>query len=274
MNLKRFAQKGNTVVKVLVFIVVVAAIAGYRVYQKEKQEKLNDASNQIVATSDEMRRKMQEEMKRDGFVSTKTALESGQKLQEAMAEQAAKVGGEDGQAMKIAADFTARIQTVAKPYAALMETTEISNPFELTTAKTKEDLVSRRQFATEMLRLSNAIKDEMEVATSKLRDAFKEAGLTSKRSQALLDDMCRGFESTLPANRKIRATDEVLAKGLLELCDFAEKEWGKWKVEDGQMIFDDQQLLDQFNAIGERIGKAADEQIAAQQELLKSGVRR
>lgn len=70
---------------------------------------------------------------------------------------------------------------------------------------------------------------------------------------------------------KIRDTDDLLGKKLLELLDIAEAQWGKWKhdLKDDVILFESDAAAEQYAAAMAQISKIADEQAEAQQTLFR-----
>jgi len=74
--------------------------------------------------------------------------------------------------------------------------------------------------------------------------------------------------SNLDLNRTIRRCDTELVSVLLKMLAVLDREWGAWKSQDEEVIFNQPPVIEEYNKLVTELEDIAERQSTAQQELL------
>ena len=77
------------------------------------------------------------------------------------------------------------------------------------------------------------------------------------------------FNKRMSFQRRMRKSQETIANSLIAMADLLEVGWGKWKVKDGALVFDDDKDAENYNVLAQATMKAEEEQVIAQREMIK-----
>jgi hypothetical protein len=178
----------------------------------------------------------------------------------------AEIGGAEGRMLKIIADYTGEIQAATKPYQALME--KMRTLGQVGSVDSPEDIEQIRELAREFLRINANLRKLQDGFEPRVRSEMQNSGLPKADVEAELTRTLSYFSSRAPLQRRIRASEEELGKTMLELCDFLEAEWGKWKLVDGVPTFETPGAETKFRGFFERMRLAENDEVEAKRELL------
>ena len=247
-------------------VVCTAAYFGMQSVLKGRAEK-RKAMEEFTAARREVADDMKRDMDKNGGLSSDTAEHAMNKMRGQIDKMAAQ-GGKDGAAMKAVAELMAEIHAKATPYLAIIKRIETDNPMDMTTVKDKADLAARREFGKEMLRMNQDLITTFNSAESILRGKLQKAGAGGRSNEEFVEGFMKGYGKTSRIQIRIRKSDETIAKSLIAMTDLLETAWGKWKKEGGRIVFEEDAPIKRFNELVADTVKAADEQTAAQRELI------
>ena len=117
--------------------------------------------------------------------------------------------------------------------------------------------------------MSQDLLSFMGTVESRLREKLKQTGASGSSSEEFVTGFMKGFSKSASIQRRIRMTDATMAKALIAMTDLVEAQWGKWKVENAKMVFNDPAAAKRYTELVGEIMKAADEQSVAQRELIE-----
>jgi hypothetical protein len=257
-----------SVVPRLLLIVIAGGVAYYFM---EKGKERRERDRQQLEELQQFKRKMNDDMKRDldstGSISVETSTKALDKIQKKLDGMAAG-GGADAKGMKAISEVIGELQRKAAPYLEATKSMDTSNPADMRTVKDKSDLATRRQFATDLMKMNADLMAFMNSAESHVREKLNAAGVSGADKEQLVQGFTKGFGKSLPAQRRVRQADADMCKTLIAMCDLLEAEWGKWSAENGNLTFTSDATLTRYNALVETLQKAAEDQSAAQRELV------
>ncbi len=249
-----------------------AIFAGTVTFEVAQSVRKKREERREMESFDAARRELANDMKREidqtGSISADTAARTMEKMRGQMEKMSGK-GWADDKQMKAASEVIAAIQEKSAPYLKLIKEIESDNPMDMTTVKDRADLGKRRKFGQEMLRLNRELLAFVDGVEPMLRDKALKLGVEKAAAEQFVAGFMKGFSRSAAIQRRIRMTDETMAKALVSMTDLLEAEWGKWKLEKGELIFDSNDTLARYNKMVEETAKAADEQAAAQRELVE-----
>lgn len=242
---------------------VALVFTGMRERQKQKQA-MDDMNETRRVLNEDMKRELDE----NGTISADTSAKAMEKMRGKF-EKIASQGGRDDKAMKAASEVMGELQAKAVPYIALIKRIETDNPMDMVTVKDKADLAARRQFGKDMLRMNQELITFINSVEPNLREKIGKLGASGSATEEFVTGFMKGYGKSATIQRRIRKSDETIAKALIAMTDLMEAEWGKWAVKEHAIEFDSDAALKRFNELIDETVKAGDEQTAAQRELLE-----
>lgn len=212
------------------------------------------------------------EIKRDldqkGAISSESAAKAIS-VTRSQIEKMATLDGKEDKTMRALAEVLAERQEETAPYAALVKHIETARPMDMSTVKDKADLATRRKLGEELLRLNGEMMTLTNSTGPRLREKLKQYGETGRRGEELVMGFMKGEARSISLLLRVRKSDETLAKSLIAATILMETEWGKWKAQDGTIVFEDGTATKRYSDLVDAIEKASDEQAAAQRELFE-----
>ena len=257
--------------KILAAIIIgslVFAGAYFAVKEQEKRARERQAMEELEKSRRELGSEMQQELEKNGTISTESATKAMDKMRGQLDKITAQ-GGSNNREMKAATAVLAEVQKKTVPYMELIKRIETDNPMDMSTVKDKADLAERRKFGQEMLRLNGDILSFLDSVEPLLREKLTQTGAAGGSTEEFVKGFMKGFGKSATIQRKIRKTDDTIAKSLIAVTNLMEEEWGKWKAVNGKISFDNDAKAKRFNELMDDTVKASDEQTAAQREFLE-----
>lgn len=248
-------------------LVVGGVVAVKKITQRAEQNRKNNAETARAVR--EVQSDMRSEFEKEGSVSVESGLKAVDKMR-AQIEKGASAGGDQAKISKVFSDLLGGFGQQMKAYGTIAQRMEKDPPLDITTIRTREDIARRRALGKEMLEGNRQLLAFCNGAEDRLRANLQRASVAKPQIESAVKGFMNGYGRSLPLQRRIRQSDEVIGIGIGDLCDLLDAEWGKWRIKDQTAVFDSAVALGKYNSIMERVQKAADSQVKAQAELLKA----
>jgi hypothetical protein len=132
-------------------------------------------------------------------------------------------------------------------YAELVSAAERTNAFDGTNARSAEELQRRIGGVNEMIELSKRMADATNRFPGDVRTQLGQTGASKREIDRMMTQFVRGFSGSgaVEAMRLETRILELSRDSLTLLKD----SWGRWSVQGGELIFENDRDVDRFNAI-------------------------
>lgn len=143
-------------------------------------------------------------------------------------------------------------------YAELISAAERTNAFDGTNARSPQELQRRIGGVNEMIELSKRMADETNRFPGDVRTKLSQTGATKSEIDRMMTQFLRGFTSSgaIEAMRLETRILELSRDSLTLLKDT----WGRWSMQSGELIFENDRDVDRFNAIVMELDKTIQRQ--------------
>jgi hypothetical protein len=101
---------------------------------------------------------------------------------------------------------------------------------------------------------------------SRVRAEMETEGIPVRNREQFVSGFMKS--ANLEINRIIRRCDSELVTTLLKMLTVLDREWGQWKAQDENVIFNRPPAIEEYNKLVSELQEIADRQSTAQQELL------
>ncbi len=254
-------------------VLIACALIGVAVYfgigrKTDKDGHLSESIHQVNQVAREMGEVMKDDLAKKGTITTSTTDEGWKRAQNLVGDISGRLGNEDENVRFIQA-LLAEMQAKAAPYHALLKRWETERPLEMATVKNRTDLSARRQFGEEMLRVNAGIVTYLESWESNLRTKAAKAGMSVEATKETVSYMMSSSGRSIPIQIRIRKSDEIMARSLIQMTDLMEKEWGKWKTQNGEIAIESEATAKRYEDIIAATKEADERRMVAQRELIE-----
>jgi hypothetical protein len=256
-----------TLLATLVFLLALGCLAalgnmiGGRIATKRAQH--DAAMRQMDELRDSLRAKAQKKIDNQGFstASPEEAAEMASKMDAI----ASKLTGEEAVIVKAESAASKSIVNAGVPMgqalAAFMQAGAVRPP----TLKSRADIEKRLKLLDEVVKTNGAMRLALQTAPEECRQALIAGGIKAARADTYVQAFEQGGKiATL--TRMCDARDDF-GKAAHEYLSILHEQWGKWTVEDDEVLFSDDSAVDDFNAAIEDLRKAEAAQVQLTEEM-------
>ena len=254
-------------------VIIACALIGVALYfgigrKNNKDRHLGESLQQINQAAREMGEVMKDDLAKKRTISTSTTDEGWKRAQNLVDDISGKLGSED-ETVRFIQALLAEMQAKAAPYHALLKRWETERPLEMATVKNRTDLSARRQFGEEMLRVNADIMTYLESWESNLRTKAAKAGMSVEATKEMVSYMMSSSGRSIPIQIRIRKSDEIMARSLIQMTNLMEDEWGKWKAQNGEIAIESEAASKRYDVIIAATKEADERRVVAQRELIE-----
>jgi hypothetical protein len=172
---------------------------------------------------------------------------------------------------EVEASFAAHMKDVEQRYGDAAKTADFGTLFHFTWL-TDKSLIGPRRIAVQNAKSANAeLRRAVDEGEADFRRQLKQAGVSDSASDQAVASFHQARVAKLPLVLKIRDLDEQMMVDALTLLDLLETQWGRWIVQDGRIVFTDDDTLVKFNSTIEAVQVAGKEQVDYQRQLSALG---
>ncbi len=253
--------------------ITACALIGIALYfgvgrKTDKDRHLSESMRQVNQVAREMGEVMKDDLAKKGTITANTTEEGWKQAQNLVSNISDKLGSEDENVRFIQA-LLAEMQAKAAPFHALLKRWENERPLEMATVKNRTELSARRQFGEEMLRVNADIVKYLESWESILRTKAAKAGMSAEATNQTVSYMMSSSGRSIPIQIRIRKSDEIMARSLIQMTDLMDKEWGKWKAQNGEIAIESEAASKKYDEIIAATKEADERRVVAQHELIE-----
>jgi len=190
-------------------------------------------------------------------------------LQHTLDQAAHKTSGQVSEAMGIARDYVAQLQSHQHAYQTASHQLIQAKVLAPASLQRREDIAERKTVVSNFLDSNAAFRDFIAQSEANYRKALSNARISQSQREAALKGFKSSFEPQLPDILEIRGTDERLGNSMLTVLTLLETNWGHWRYDsNASMIrFENRAAINQYNEAMAAIRQARLDQAAAQKRL-------
>lgn len=185
----------------------------------------------------------------------------------ALGDAAKQVSGDERKILEAGQRLAAGLGPKLRAYESASTDLKNAGFFAPNTLTSREAIATRREILKRWMAANEDLAASYQTMSATLRADLQNTGLTAPR----LDQEVGRFESTahLPEQLQLREYDRQIGRTADEMLDFLSREWGHWKIENGdQVMFTRANLLPRFQKYAQALGAADEAQTRLQRQLL------
>ncbi len=206
---------------------------------------------------------LEQRIKEDGSLST----EGMDQQQEKLAAAATKIGGKLGQGIQAINELNGEIAVLARELEEM--TANISSLMDWEALVKEKDYQRRREFLVQFAEKNQRMLTTYQEYPGKLTAKLDAIAYTGPERTSFESETLKGFTEISSFVTSVRNDDLLFVTTLQSLLDALEKEHGNWSIEDGNVVFENEELLAKFNETNETIQKLGARQIETQNKLVE-----
>ena len=193
-------------------------------------------------------------------------------FKDTLGDVAARMNAEERKPLLAAQQLVARIQPKTAEYESAFKALSDAGFVAPATIRSMEELRQRGALVQRLGIANDALLEYFRNAEPNYRKALEELGVEATMKKGVLTAFRRGnFDLSL----KIHEANRRLTETMLELLKLLSREWGSWKTnESGEVIFDRQEAVHEFESLQAQLAKAAAARATAEKELIQRAQKR
>jgi hypothetical protein len=279
---------------ILIPLVVIFLIIQSKVNVQTEDEKTKLARREALLATDQMesdqadflrraiiRAKFEQDAELPRAIEAGGGSEMGQagikrveKLQ-GVIEQSGKFSGTDEQSISSRAIAAWMKKQTIVQQRLVDATAALENPpiLDITSLRSKNDLNVRRELVRKLIKCSKDVISFFANFENDIRSILLTEGAEVTNLPRLSLHLSQKSRDRQPDIEKIRGYDVALGEAILRWLDLVEQHWGKWKMENEELVFNDPEAQKNWLDLSAELGRIASDQMEAQKALLDSRVK-
>jgi hypothetical protein len=155
------------------------------------------------------------------------------------------------------------------PYRRICEKMGDTSPLNPVWLKERSDLGVARERILLARKANGEIRDVLAQMAPVVTDELAKRGVPVEDRARLTKSILGSYDVAGKAFAVMRGQDDTITSELLKACDLLDENWGRWHVDGntGELIFDNDSAVQEFNAIRAKVSDVAEEQKRSQAEL-------
>lgn len=218
---------------------------------------------ELQESSKELARELEEDLAEDGSLGTDTIARQREKL----AAAAAKIGGKLGQAIQATDQLNGEIASLAKELQEMNG--NISSLLDWESLEKEKDYQRRREFLKQFSDTNRRMLALYQEYPAKLTAKLDAMSYSGPERQSFESNTVKAFNEISRFVTSVRNDDLLFASTFQSLLDAFEKDQGNWRVEEGIVTFDNEELSAKFNKANETFQELGARQNETQKKLVE-----
>jgi hypothetical protein len=255
---------------VVLFVLVIAGGAGLYFGGKHLGKAISAQKERRARLAD------LESKRRELSEAAKTAAEEG--TVDGMADRLAKFGdsvgnaaesatGAERQSLRVAQRVLQSMTPALSSYEAAFKELESAGFAQPETLQSRDAIASRVVVVNKFGEANDNLTKVLNGIEARVRTEMESENVPVRSREQFVTGFMKS--ANLELNRVIRRCDSELVTTLLKMLAVLDREWGQWKSEDGNVIFNRPPVIEEYNKLVAELQDIAARQSVAQQELLK-----
>ncbi len=208
---------------------------------------------------------MKEQLDSNGVIQLD--LSKSDKTAAALEERARKLDGKPKAIAEALLSVNSKMRALATRYEIATKNFTEAGGADASTMKTIEQIQSRENLAIEVKEANSSLIEFLSEIDIHLNSALSEAGLTLEESEDAIQSYKKGANIDIVLS--IRKLDMQITKDMIMVFNLLKREFGNWRTQGKNVIFDRSLAATNFNAVGKRIDDAFNKQIQLQKQFVR-----
>jgi hypothetical protein len=195
------------------------------------------------------------------------ASERLSKFGESVGNAAESTTGTERQGLRVAQRLLQSMAPAVSTYEAAFKELQSADVLKVDLIDSKEAIASRVVVVNKFSEANDNLLRVINGLESQVRVELEKEGFPQREREKFISSFLGSANVEL--TRKIRQCDTELVTTLLKMLAILDREWGAWKVENGNVSFNRAPAIEEYNTLVGNLDEIGERQSTAQQELLK-----
>lgn len=216
-----------------------------------------------------------ERQRRELVDSARTSVEEGKlsgasdrltKFGESIGKAAESTSGAEKQGLLVAQRTLQSLAPALSAYEKAYKELEEAEPMEVQKIDSREALASRRAAARQFADANDELLKIIGGIESRVRAELEKEGYPERKREEFVAGFLRS--ANIELTLKVRECDREFSETLQKVLALLDREWGAWRVKDGNVQLDKTPAVEEYNGLIGKLDDIGVRQAAAQDELV------
>jgi hypothetical protein len=231
----------------------------------ERSKPAAEFVKEVENQRDQWKNDLKEQLDSNGIIQLD--LSKSDKTAAALEERARKLDGKPKAIAEALLSVNSKMRALATRYEIATKNFTEAGGADASTMQTIEQIQSRENLAIEVKEANSSLIEFLSEIDIYLNSALSKAGLTLEESENAIQSYKKG--ANIDIVLAIRKLDMQITKDMIMVFNLLKREFGNWRTQGKNVIFDRSLAATNFNAVGKRIDDAFNKQVQLQKQFVR-----